>query len=403
MKKQRILYISSVTPDTSCGAHIAIYRHLVYKNNFDVTVCSYSATTSMTEEKFVIPMTKLRRRLQNTRLSQLLWNLHYALSWFLIPNELVNYAKSYNPDVIFTVPDNIHSGFALQLAKRLKKPLAIDLQDLFPQSQFIAKYMQPYGFIRKYLSKKFFFLHKQADLAFYTSEGMKEWFPQHTNGHVLYPIGDFNNHPDATTSQISDNNNGKPFTIIYAGNCYGAYGRMLLRFARLVKETPNIHLKIYPVGKGWSDKDIDIMTNAGIYQCFTPFNILKKEFEKADAFLTVMSFETQEKPFVSTSFTTKWLDYAPYGKPIFSWGPEYSSAYIFSKVHECGVTTCIDDEKALLESCLSIREDRAIREKYGKNALNAANSVLNSNNIHAIFTNELIRLVKKDQKTEEKK
>ena len=392
-RKIKILYISSVIPDTSCGAHIAIYRHFVAKNDFDVTVCSYQAANSETNSKYIIPMSKLRTRLQNTRFSRLLWNLHYFLSWKFIPKELLSFAKESEPDIIMTVPDNIHSGFALQLSSILKKPLVVDLQDLFPLSQLISDYMKPYGLTRRFLLKQFFNIHKAAKLAFYTSEGMKEFFPDHPNGHVLYPIGDFSNRPLDIDKDTASSTTERPFTIVYAGNCYGAYGRMLLKFAKLVKESPELHLKIFPVGKGWSDKDIKIMTEAGIYQKFTPFEELKKELAAADAFLTVMSFEPPEKPFVSTSFTTKWLDYAPYGKPIFVWGPEYSSAYIFAKKHNSGITTTIDDAQELFLSCLQTSKDKIKQNEFGNNALKAASSILNPENIHSVLVNQISRLL----------
>ena len=43
----------------------------------------------------------------------------------------------------------------------------------------------------------------------------------------------------------------------------------------------------------------------------------------ADALLVVMSFEPEHRLFMETSFTTKFLDYTAFGKPIILWGPEY--------------------------------------------------------------------------------
>lgn len=377
------LYISSIIPDTSCGAHIAIHRHFVQRQDFDLAVVSYQANAAETKEKYVIPVSKLRRKIQNSRFSRLMWNVHYLCAWFYVTKSVLNYAKQYQPDFIFTVPDNIHSGFALQLAKKLNIPLVADFQDLFPYSRFIKEYMEPYGWVRDFLMKKFRVLHAAADLAFYTSEGMQDYFGAHANGHVLYPIGDAN--ISESTNEVAN----RKFTIAYAGNCYGAYGRMLLEFAKLVKNHNAVHLKIFPVGKGWSDADIEDMKKAGIYKSFMPFEELKKELAAADAFLTVMSFEALEKPFVSTSFTTKWLDYAPYKKPIFVWGPKYSSAYIFAEKYNCGITISTDSAEDLLTSCLAIAEDRNKAKLVSNNAYKASQTVLSAKHIHEVLKHNI--------------
>ena len=36
-----------------------------------------------------------------------------------------------------------------------------------------------------------------------------------------------------------------------------------------------------------------------------------------------MSFEKEHELFMRTSFTTKFLDYVAFGKPVILWGPEY--------------------------------------------------------------------------------
>ena len=316
-----------------------------------------------------------------------IFNLDYLANWYFIPKKLEAYAREYQPDVIFTVPDNIHAGLAMKLSKKLNIPLVVDFQDLFPLSQFLSSTMKPFGFVRKFLTQKFRELHDRADLAFYTSEGMQQWFGQHDNGHVLYPVGDF----ERPQLAIADNKikPSKRITVVYAGNCYGAYGRMLLKFAREVKNSDRIHLKIFPVGKGWTDEEIQEMTEAGIYQSFMPFEQLRQEFQNADAFLTVMSFEKPEQPFVQTSFTTKWLDYVPYSKPIFVWSPEYASASIFAKKHDCGVVVETDDAGSLKNSILDLANSPEQWTYYSKQARKVSDRVLNPESIHQLFVDQI--------------
>lgn len=390
----KILYLSLITPDTSCGAHIAIYRHLIYKQDFEVAVCSTVADASLTKDKFVITRNSVFERLRKTRLSRLVFNYDYVMNWYSIPQEVLNYAKDYQPDIILTVADNIHGGFALQLSEKLKIPLVVNFQDLSPLSQFISVNMAPFTWVRKFLMNKFHDLHNNADLVFYTSEGMKKWFESHKNGHILYPLGDFER---PTIAKDNENTHAsRPVTVVYAGNCYGAYGRMLLKFARQVKGSNEIHLKIFPVGKGWTDEEINEMREAGIYQSFMPFEQLRQELQKADAFLTVMSFEEPERPFVQTSFTTKWLDYAPYGKPIFVWAPSYSSASIFARKYGCGVVTDSDDPTVLKDNILHCSNSEPDWTFFGEKARYVSDQILNPEKIHQLFVNEIRALAEKN-------
>jgi hypothetical protein len=383
------LYISSVLPDTSCGAHIAIYRHFVLKNDFDVAVAGYVSGNAMVQNKFTIRRNPFFGRFFRTRFSRIAYNIEYLLSWYRVPSGLLGYAKQFKPDAIFTVPDNMHSGLARGLSKKLDVPLIVDFQDLFPLSQFIPRFMEPYGWVRKKLLRKTFSLNNSADLAFYTSEGMQKFFGGNKNAHVLYPVGDF----DITRTPVTPQLPRKPLTLIYAGNCYGAYGRMLLEFARLVKNSSEIHLKIFPVGKGWGDEDINEMRQAGIYRSFMPFAELRKEFASCDAFLTVMSFENEEEPFVRTSFTTKWLDYAPFGKPIFVWGPKYSSGVLFANKYQCGAIATHPSASALVKMISDTVNDPQRWLELGKKAREAADTVLNPERIHNVMVTQVSKLL----------
>ncbi|HMJ67962.1 MAG TPA: hypothetical protein VK508_03670 [Cyclobacteriaceae bacterium] len=379
--RPRLLYISSILPDTSCGAHIAIYRHFVVKNDFEVAVAGYVSGNAMVENKFTIQRSRFFERLTRTRFSRIAYNIEYLLNWYVVPSDLLSYARNFKPDAIFTVPDNMHSGLAKGLSKRLGVPLITDFQDLFPISTFIPFFMEPFSWMRQFLLKKFHFLHDHSDLVFYTSEGMQKFFGKHKNGHILYPIGDF----ELLSERHQVPQRKPPLVIVYAGNCYGAYGRMLLAFARMVKGSPDIRLKIFPVGRGWTDEEVSEMRTAGIYQNFLPFAELRKELEAADAFLTVMSFEAAEVPFVKTSFTTKWLDYAPYGKPIFVWGPEYCSAVVFARKYACGIVVSEENAASLRGSIIQLDGDQEAWDRYGNRAKAVSVDVLNPNSIHEIL------------------
>ncbi len=386
----RILYVSAITPDESCGAHLAMCRHLVHRKNFDTAVLSTNAANALTDRKMSLAATGIKHRLLHSRIAALANNLDYVMNWSRLDGRAVRFAADEAPDIILSVPDNWHLGVAVRLAKRLGKPLALNFQDLSPISNYLPGFMRPFPPVRSYLTRMFRRAHRSADLVFYTSEGMRDWFEPHPNGHILYPMGDWDRPvPDPARRAAAP---GARFRVVYAGNCYGAYGRMLLGLARMLKNSAHIDLKIYPVGAGWAERDIREMRQAGIYQHFLPFGQLRPELEKADAFLTAMSFEPSEAPFVKTSFTTKWLDYAPYARPIVVWAPSYSTAAGFAVKNGCGLVIDDPDPVRLASALLDVSRDGSLRRTLGEQAAAVSETLLNPRLIHGVFVDQITRL-----------
>jgi hypothetical protein len=386
--KPRVLLLSAVVPVTSSGGRFALHRHFVEQRDFEVAVASLDPAGSTAERRFPIPLSPAVARLSRTRLARLAWNYQHLQSWWRVPPALVRFATEFSPDVVFTVPDNQHAGWALGLAQRLHVPLVVDFQDLFPLSRFLTPSHRPLPGMRAWLMAGFRRLNRRSDVAFYTSEGMRDWFGGHPNGHVLYPVGHFEKPvlPEPPPPR------GLPIEVVYAGNCYGAYGRMLLALAQQVKRGDQIRLRIFAAGNDWPAAVRDEMVAAGIYCGFRPFAQLKTDLARADAFLTVMSFEPEETPFVRTSFTTKWLDYAPYGKPVFVWAPAHSTAAQFARQHGCGIVLEEPDAAAACRRMHAAANQPAAWQACGQAARRVSESVLDAGRIHALLVQELSKV-----------
>ncbi len=398
--KYKILYISAVVPDTTSGGRFAMYRHLIIKNDFEVAVASTNSVDLPIAHQLNIRRNRLVERIRRTKLSRLIYNLEYIINWFYLPSKLLNFAIEFKPNAILCVVDDWHIGLAYQLAKHLNIPLVVNFQDLFCLSQFVSQSSRPYKIITSWLVKKYHYINNVSSHSFYTSEGMREWFGNDARGDVLYPIGDFGIHhsPEVLIPPSRFSQEDKVVTITYAGNCYGAYGRMMLRLAEVVKLQANLHpklqikLQIFAAGNDWESAKLQEMQDAGIYQGFKPFSELKSALDQSDAFLTVMSFEGMEKTFMKTSFTTKWLDYVPYHKPVFVWGPDYSTAVKFANKHQAAVTVCEDNPNMLLQAMISLVNDQAKWDVAAKNSALIANTLLNPNEIHRLFVENLVRV-----------
>jgi hypothetical protein len=301
----------------------------------------------------------------------------------MLPRKLNDFIRFWKPDIIFTVPDNYHLGWAYLASKRYRIPLAVNFQDLFPLSRFLDASERPYTFVSRFLIRQFRMVDRRADAVFYTSDGMRGWFTSNT-GQVLYPIG-----ADLDVVPQSVEPIANVPTVLYAGNCYGGYGRMLLSLCRALENRQDIRLRIFTAGNDWKAEDREHFRRTGTLHDFLPFEQLRFEFERADAFLTVMSFEQEETPFVSTSFTTKWLDYAPFGKPVVVWAPPYSSATIFARRHGCGAVIATSSADLAAQEMVTILNDRVQCATLSKVSREIALGPLNSNEIHAVLVKGL--------------
>ena len=383
--KYKILYISAVIPDTTSGGRFAMYRHLILKNDFEVAVASTNHVDLPIDNQFTIRRNRLIERIRRTKLCRFIYNLEYIINWVYVPKKLLEFAVKFKPNAILCVVDDWHIGLAYQLAKYLNIPLIVNFQDLFCLSQFVPVRTRPYPLTTSWLIQRYHYINQFANLVFYTSVGMREWFGNSKQGHILYPIGDFQIEKYVNQKQCPQDK----IKIVYAGNCYGAYGRMLLELAEYALQCQHIQLKIFAAGNDWLPSKLEQMTQAGIYQGFKPFALLKEQLEQADAFLTVMSFEKEEEVFMRTSFTTKWLDYVPYGKPVFVWGPEYSTACNFAKKYQSGTVCLEQNPKLLIQVITETASNSRAWDEACESSIQVANTVLNAEQIHHLFVEKV--------------
>jgi hypothetical protein len=380
--KKRILILSGVIPALGRGGGcLALHRHFVERDDCEVVVAGASLLNGTASHQIDLSNRGLLARLHRTRLRRFFVNFQILSSWLCLPGKIKEVVRNFRPDCIFTVPDNLHLGWAWRASREFRIPVVVNFQDLFPISRFVPESDRPYRWVSRILIRTFHYAAKHSEVVFYTSEGMQQFFSTGKNGHVLYPVGArIEIQPNTSTASESVKN------IVYAGNCYGAYGRMLLRLARELENNSQFRLKIFTAGNDWPKEDQDYFRAKGVLLGFRPFEELKSEFQTASAFLTVMSFEESERDFVRTSFTTKWLDYAPFGKPVFAWAPDYSSAAIFALKYDCGVVLDVEDTSEVLALLLHYLADAEKCRKYGEASLRIAQTVLHADKIHAILT-----------------
>jgi hypothetical protein len=99
----------------------------------------------------------------------------------------------------------------------------------------------------------------------------------------------------------------------------------------------------------------------------------------------VMSFEEEHELFMRTSFTTKFLDYAAFGKPILLWGPDYCTPSRLAVREDAAVVVPDPDPAKAVSAAESLRADRALREKYAAAACRLRDGLFNPDRLQDAF------------------
>jgi hypothetical protein len=94
-----------------------------------------------------------------------------------------------------------------------------------------------------------------------------------------------------------------------------------------------------------------------------------------------------------TSFTTKFLDYVAFGKPVILWGPEYCTPVRMAHEQGGAAVVTTDDPGAVVSLCREIAADAALNEKLSKEALHLRQTLFNPDRLQAIFVDEIEKLV----------
>ncbi len=161
------------------------------------------------------------------------------------------------------------------------------------------------------------------------------------------------------------------------------------------KIEPADDLEIIVVGPS-ADWPADLLRRAqtkGIYLGFKPPAEAAAVLVGADALLVVMSFEKEFELFMRTSFTTKFLDYSAFGKPVILWGPDYCTPFRVAKKHGGAVAVNEMDANAVVSACRRIAADAAFSGRLWEARVPAVNEVsFQSDRLQTIFAGEIEKL-----------
>lgn len=394
MNKPRILYLAWTPPTTNGGACLAMHRHFVLHDDFDLFVVSSNSFHHPHIPSLQIQRHPVLTRLSNTRFCRLVRQLEMTVepSWYL--KQLEPVLSTFHPDAIFTVPDNTLSWTAYLLAQKTGLPLITNFQDWWPQGQFTLPLEKPYPPVRSLLEHRFRQMYAASALAFCTSAGMKQKLGDHPNAPVLFPCPaprDAGFHPDFQPPKL-----GRPLRLIYAGTIINAYGRSVLNLAKTLRGRKEFEFHVYGPTPDWSAEDRAWMEQEGVYRGLLPHHELKLRLREADACLVVMSFETQLRQMMETSFTTKFLEYTQYGKPVVVWGPDYCQPVMVAQSEAAGLPV-LSPNAAEVVAVLDSLQDPVTWTTFAQGAWKAANGIFDHDRIHGILRDSIGLLLRSDQ------
>ena len=370
-----------------------MHRHLVEQRPFKLHVAS---DADFSEDLLVhtpLRLPYLIRRLRKSRFGPRVaaWITDYEnFIWPLTTNQaLENAIKDVKPDLLLVLADNSLSKLAYRSARKHGLPLAGLFLDWVP----IMKGHFGHRWTRPALSQWFRRFYSECDLAFCTSDGMQEVLEPHPNSHVIYPMPGRHRVPEKPWPP----SNGK-FRLVYVGSVENFYGRMLCSLIKKIEATNDLEIMIVGPNADWPIHFLRRAEAKGIYLGFRPPEKAAEVLAGADTLLVVMSFEKEHELFMRTSFTTKFLDYVAFGKPVILWGPDYCTPFRVAHKHGGAVAVNQNDADAIVSACRQIAGNAAWREQLSEEARRLHKTLFNPDRLQEIFVGEIEKLVAASKK-----
>jgi len=292
--------------------------------------------------------------------------------------------------VVLTLAECGLSHVAQKTAQRHGLPLVGLFLDWFP----VMKGHYGHKSTRPILSQRYRELYAACDLAFCTSNGMQDVLGPHPNSHVIYPMPGRHTVPEKSSPPSA----GK-FRLVYVGSVQNFYGRMLCSLIEKIEATGDLEIVVVGPNADWSQQIRQRAKANGIYLGFKAPDESAGVMASADALLVVMSFEREHELFMRTSFTTKFLDYVAFGRPVILWGPDYCTPVRVARKHGGAVVVNQNDPNAIASACRQIAGDALWREQLSQQARQLHQTLFNPDRLQGIFVGEIEKLVRNRQGT----
>jgi glycosyltransferase involved in cell wall biosynthesis len=287
--------------------------------------------------------------------------------------ELPQSIKKNDRTIVLTVAHGEGFMAAQRLAHRHQLPLVALYHDWWPD---MARVHRP---VQRFVDRKFRELYSAADVAICVCPGMRETLGPNSKAQVLFPIP-VTRVPGPVTATLSP----AFFKILYAGNL-GEYSPMLGEVLEVSLEDPGILIQVRGNNPEWPAERKARMRANGRWLDFAPRHELEAWLASADAFLIPMVFDPSIRRRMETSFPSKLIEFAQFGKPLIIWGPEYCSAIRWAREGDKAICVTDPAPSAVIAALKSLRADTTKLKYFTERAAMAANTEFSPKLIHAQF------------------
>lgn len=365
-----IIVISSVRPEPTSAGQIILHRHLVDQPGITLEVHG-SEPRRRTLSSLI---RRVAGRLGRTRLHRFVEDFWVLWAGRWMDAELPKSIDAPSRTVVLTVAHGEGFMAAQRFARRQQLPLVALFQDWWPDMPCVHRPIQ------RLLERRFRELYSAADAAICVCPGMRETLGPNPNAEVLFPI------PASILPAPGEGSRPTgPFKIFYSGNL-NDYGPMLGDVLEASLEHPEILIQVRGNHPAWSAERKAKMRENGRWLDFAPRHELDAWLASADAFLIPMVFDPSIRRRMETSFPSKLIEFAQFGKPLIIWGPEYCSAIRWARDGDKALCVTDPAASAALAALEQLRADKAQFTYLAERTTEAANAEFNPKSIEAQFT-----------------
>lgn len=370
MSKIRVILISSVRPAPTSAGHIVLHRHLVDQSDIDLEVYG-------TEPTLLSPGSLARLllgKLGQTGFGR--WAEDACVLWGgrWVDAALPTAVAEPERTVVVTVAHGDGFMAAQRFARRHGLPLVSFFQDWWPDIAAV------HGFAKRRLEKEFRELAAESATAICVSEGMKRALVS-PNCVVLPALPSPRNLEKTAPTEPAAN---RKFKLLYFGSL-GEYGPMLGEALTALDGNEHVELIVRGTRPDWPREFAKRMRKQGKWLEFAPRDELEAWLGGADAFLVPMVFDAKMRKRMETSFPSKLVEFAQFGKPLVVWGPDYCSAVEWGRRDNRALCVTDPNPPALAAALEQLASSALEREHYACAASQAASSEFCPAKIQAEF------------------
>ena len=393
--KIRAAFISSIPCEATFGGPVQMYRHFKERDDFELREFTPGAEDLWAQ--WLGPKLATHpvfQRLRNTRLYP--WAIT-AANTTLLDRQAAPLARAlaaWRPEVVLTVAYGRYAFVAERVARRLRVPLVIFVHDWWPDLLAACQ-----GGAKSMLDRAFRRLLHRSALALCVSENMAKELGPGVNAVVLPPIPASSVSPASTRSPSKRGTSCLP-VLVYVGSLQGHYGSTVRRLADYVSSlaAPPFLFRCYGRADEWPAGERERLAAAGTYGGVPRHGEeIDQVLSEADALLVVMNFEAEDRRRVRTSFPSKIPDFAPLGKPMLIWAPDYSSAAQFARQEGIGPVVSEETPESVVSAFRAMIESGA-GPSMGSRCRALAEGLFQPERIHQQLLDRLDQLLRRREK-----